>query len=158
MNRVCTFTHLGDPDLKVAGFQLWVHERQFSESQDYYDGNWLCVTAHCGAAGASAWVQGAILTVIDIASFGERCAALLNGKTKSAALHPLEPELKLLLEAVDRLGHIRVRVDITPDTLVQAHHFEFEIDLSYLPGIIAQCSAIVRNYPIRGQRIGQGNQ
>jgi hypothetical protein len=34
-------------------FQLWVHGRQFSEAHDYDDGNWLRVTAHCGASGAS---------------------------------------------------------------------------------------------------------
>ena len=143
---------LGAPDLKVAGFELWIHGRQFAEAEDFDDGNWLCVTAHCGASGASVWAQGALLMVTDIAGFGDRCAALLSGDKASAALDPLEPELKLSLEAVDRLGHVRAQVEITPDHLLQAHRFEFEMDQSYLPGIIRQCSEIVQKYPIRGQQ------
>lgn len=151
MSEKVTPEDLGEPDLKVAGFQLWVHGRQFPEAEDYYDGNWLHVTAHCGASGASVWAQGAILMVTDIAGFGDRCAALLNGDTTSAALDPLEPELNLSLEAVGHLGHVLARVEITPDHLAQAHRFEFEVDQSYLPGIIRQCSAIVQEYPIRGE-------
>jgi hypothetical protein len=37
--------NLGPPSLKIDGFALWVHGRQLPESQDFYDGNWLNVTA-----------------------------------------------------------------------------------------------------------------
>ena len=149
-------TDLGEPDLKVAGFQLWVHGRQYPEANDYYDGNWLQVTAHCGASGASVWAHGAILMVTDIAGFGTGCAAMLDGQRRSADLAPFEPELKVSLEASDRVGHIRAQVEITPDHLLQAHRFEFEIDQSYLPGIIKQCSDIVQEYQIRGEQDREG--
>ena len=146
-----TLTDLGEPDLKVAGFELWVHGREFPESEDYYDGNWLRVTAHCGATGASVWAQGAILMVTDIARFGDGCAAMHSREMKSAVLAPFEPGLKVSLEASDGTGHIRAQVEITPDHVLQSHRFEFEIDQSYLPGIIKQCSSIVQVYPVRGQ-------
>ena len=149
-------TDLGEPDLKVAGFQLWVHGRQYPEANDYYDGNLLRVTAHCGASGASVWAQGAILMVTDIAGFGNGCAAMLDGPSRSADLAPCEPEIKVSLEASDRVGHIRAQVEITPDHLLQAHRFEFEIDQSYLPGIIKQCSDIVQEYDIRGEQDREG--
>jgi len=145
-------TDLGKPDLTVGRFQLWIHGRQFPEAEDYYDGNWLRVTTHCGASGASVWAQGAILMVTDIAAFGHGCAAMHSGEAKSADLAPLEPELKVSLEASDNVGHIRMQVKITPDHLQQSHRFEFELDQSYLPGIIKKCSEIVQNYPIRGQQ------
>jgi hypothetical protein len=151
MSKLPSTEDLGEPDLKVAGFQLWVHGREFPESDDYYDGNWLYVTAHCGASGASVWAQGSILMVTDIAVFGGGCAAMLNGDLKSAALDPFEPELQVVLEETDGLGHIHALVEITPDHLRQAHRFEFEIDQSYLPAIIRQCSEIVQKHPIRGQ-------
>lgn len=88
--------------------------------------------------------------VTDIARFGNQCAAMLAGDSKSATLASFEPELSVSLEIADRVGHLRAQVEITPDHLVQAHLFEFELDQSYLPGIIQQCSAIVREYPIRG--------
>ncbi|MCA9421767.1 MAG: hypothetical protein KC592_12165 [Nitrospira sp.] len=150
MNQKLTPENLGHPALKIAGFQLWVHGRQFPEAEDNDDGNWLRVTAHCGASGASVWAQGAILMVTDIAGFGDQCAAMLRGTSNTAALDPLEPELKVSLQALDRLGHVRAKVEITPDHLVQLHQMVFEIDQSYLPDIIKQCLAIVQEYPIRG--------
>lgn len=151
MSDKLTPTELGEPDLKIAGFQLWVHGREFRDSDDYYDGNWLRVTAHCGASGASVWAQGAILMVTDVAAFGDGCASMLDGTGKAASLSPLEPELEVSLQLADRLGHIRARVEITPEHLRQAHWFKFEIDQSYLPNIVRQCLTIVREYPIRGQ-------
>lgn len=147
---------LGEPALKVACFQLWVHGRQFPGSEDDDDGNWLRVTAHCGASGASIWAEGAILMVTDIAGFGNQCAAMLGGDCKAAVLDPLEPELRVSIETADLLGHLRAQVDITPDHLAQAHRFEFEVDQSYLRGIIQQCLAIVKEYPIRGTRSSTG--
>ena len=43
------------PDIKLAGLQIWIHSRQFPDTDDFWDGNWLNITAHCGADGASVW-------------------------------------------------------------------------------------------------------
>jgi hypothetical protein len=150
MSEKVTPEDLGKPDLRVARFQIWVHGRQFPDAEDYDDGNWLRVTAHCGELSASVWTQGAIIMATDIAHFGDQCAAMLQGTSTSATLEPLEPELKISLEISDRLGHIRTQVESTPNHLKQSHWFEFEIDQSYLPSIIQNCAAIVQKYPIRG--------
>ena len=143
---------LGRASLKVAGFQLWVHGWQFPESDDADDGNWLRATGHCGASGASVWIQGSLLMVTDIEIFGRQCQEMSDGKTTNATLEPLEPELQIRLELIDRAGHVRADVEITPDHLAQTHRMQFEIDRSYLPEIIDQCAAIVRAYPVRGPR------
>ncbi len=44
-----------------------------------------------------------------------------------------------------------MRVRITPDNLTQSHSFEFEIDQSYLPGVIAQCGDVLFRFPVRGE-------
>jgi hypothetical protein len=150
MSRRPTPTDLGEADLKVGRFQLWVHGREFPEAVDDDDGNRLRVTAHARPRGASVWTQGAIPMVTDIAGFGEACAAMLRGHSRLAALDPLEPELKVSLEATGRIGHLRARLEITPDHLWQSHRMEFDLNRSHLPGIIGQCSAIVQKYPIRG--------
>lgn len=152
MTKRLTPADLGEPDLKIAGFQVWVHGRQFPEANDYYDGNWPRITAHCGAAGASVWTQGAIVMVTDIGAFGDQCAAMLRGVSNSAALKPLEPELRVLLETADDLGHVRAQIEITPDQLAQYHKMEFDIDQSYLSGIIKQCAAVLGQYPICGEQ------
>jgi hypothetical protein len=141
---------LGPPALKVAGFQLWIHGRQFPDAQDYWDGNWLNVTAHCGANGASVWVSGAIVMVSDLAHWMAECEALYQNGQGVAVLEPCEPNLRVTLRSSDRLGHILMRVEITPDHMAQEHRMDFEIDQSYLPSLMGRCRAIIDEYPIRG--------
>ena len=147
---------LGAPDLEVAGLQLWVHGRQFPDSPDYYDGNWLRVTVHAGAAGASVWTSGAILMVPDLVRWADQCDVLSNGGSQDAELAPMEPELRVRIRQLDRLGHLTMQVLITPDNLTQEHSFEFEIDQSHLPGIAAQCRSIADAYPVRGESTKDG--
>jgi hypothetical protein len=145
---------LGPPALKVAGFQLWIHSRQFPDSQDYWDGNWLNVTAHCGANGVSVWVSGAIVMVSDLARWLVECEALYQGGQGEALLQPSEPNLLVTLRSSDRRGPILMRVEITPNHMTQEHRVDFEIDQSYLPSLMAQCRSIIDEYPIRGEAGG----
>ena len=140
---------LGESSLKIEGFQLWVHGRQFPDSHDRWDGNWLNNAAHCGAAGASIWVSGAILTTMDIEDFLKGCERLYAQMTDEAILHSLEPNLSVSLRATDRLGHVEMRVEITPDHLTQKHQLTFAIDQSYLPAIVSQCEKILEEFPVR---------
>ena len=140
----------GAPSLQIGGLRLWIAGRQFPDADDEFDGNWLVATAHCEAIGASVWVQGAIVMVTDIATFGEQCTAIAKGASRSAVLDPHEPELKVSLETVDPLGHIRAQVQISPDHLTQSHSIAFEVDQSHLPDLIKQCDTIVSQYPTRG--------
>ena len=36
-----------EPSVAFAGFRLWVFGRQFPDSKDYWDGNWIVVKAEC---------------------------------------------------------------------------------------------------------------
>lgn len=143
--------HLGEPDLSIKDLHLWIQGRQFPESNEYYDGNWLNVTVHCNLYSASIWLDGPILLVMDIEGFGKQCEAMSRGEVTSVRLYPLEPELGLLLEPADRLGHIRVEVTMHLEQFTQSHNVHFEIDQSYLPSIAKQCFDIVQKYPIRGR-------
>jgi len=145
--------HLGEPALTVAVFQLWVHGRELPEARGD-DGNWLRVTAHCGASGASVWVSGSILMVTDIDRFGRECQGIYDGRATSASLEPCEPEVRVDLKVMDRLGHVEASVAITPDNLHQSHRMNFEIDQSYLPAIVRECATILREYPVRGDSGG----
>ena len=145
---------LGPPALKVAGFQLWIHGRQFPDSQDSWDGNWLNITAHCGANGSSVWASGAIVMVSDLARWLAGCESLYQSGQGDAVLQTLEPNLLVTLRSSDRRGHILMHVEITPDHMTQEHYVDFEIDQSYLPSLMAQCRAIIEEYPIRGEADG----
>jgi hypothetical protein len=135
--------------------QIWIHGRQFENSQDYWDGNWLQVTAHCGAAGADVWTTGPIVDVPAIQGWHTASKQLLETLKGEARLECFESELGVILKA-ESLGHIKMEVFITPDFISQQHSFLFEIDQSYLNLLIAQCQTILKRYPIRGSQQERG--
>jgi hypothetical protein len=141
---------LRPPDLHITGLWLWVHGRQFPMADDYWDGNWLQVTVYCGAPGASVWVTGPILHVPELAHFLRGVEAIHASLQGEATLSCIEPALAVKL-ITERLGHITMVVDITPDHLSQTHRFTFTIDQSYLPPVIDSCQTILRQYPVKGQ-------
>jgi hypothetical protein len=49
----------------------------------------------------------------------------------------------------DELGHVAVKVQITPDPLTQLHVFDFEFDQTYLAETIRGCHDVLEQYPIR---------
>ena len=142
--------HLGEPDLRIGGFQLWIRGRQFENKPDYWDGNWLQLIAHCGANGASVWVDGPILTAPNLERFANECSMLHEHLGGCATLDSYEPNLRITLSSQDRSGHVEMQVEITPDHLDQEHTFRFSLDQSYLPGILRQCRDILVSYPVRG--------
>jgi hypothetical protein len=144
---------LGRPNLKLEGLQIWVHGRQFPDSHDYWDGNWLRVTAHCGGKGASVFTTGSIIRLTELDHWRSGTENLLKSLDGEANLVCMEPELSVNLKHTS-LGHITMEVSITPDHLAQRHWFQFEIDQSNLPPFIKQCQSILETYPIRGDRRG----
>ena len=138
----------GPPDIKLAGFQLWVHGRQFPDAQDYWDANWLNVTAHCGAEGASVWTSGSILHLGELTQLLSGMKQLYKTLAGEAELPCIEPELHLKL-AARGLGQIELEVNITPNNMLQEHRFKFAIDQSYLPEAISGCEKVLVAYPVR---------
>jgi len=143
---------LGAPALRLAGFQLWVHNREFPDAEDCWDSNWLNVTAHCGAVGGSVWASGALVDTVSILRFHEGLVALHQKLRSEAVLESHEPNLQVRVNATDRVGHLKMRVEITPEHLTQQHRFEFELDQSYLPPVITQCVKLLERFPVRDSK------
>jgi hypothetical protein len=141
--------HLGAPDLRLAGFQLWVHGYAYPDVTDAWDGNWLRVTAHCGRGGASVWTSGVLLDTVGVLRFRRELAAVYESLRGEATLESHEPNVALRVEAADRAGHLRVRAELTPDHLAQGHWFEFQADQSHLPEVLAACDALLARLPVR---------
>jgi hypothetical protein len=154
--RVEVVDNLGPPDLKLVGFQLWVHGYQFPDLDDAWDGNWLAVTAHCGGRGGDVWAGGAILETVSLLQFRDGLRELHSTLRGVAELASPEPNLAVRVAPTNPAGQLAVRVEITPEHLTQGHWFEFEADQSYLPPAIAQCETILNRLPIRdaSRRLG----
>ena len=139
---------LGEPDLVIAGLRVWVHGRQFPQAVDYWDGNWLRITACCVYPDSMVRAQGPILHLGELAGLLRECEELYKTLQGGAALRCIEPNLAVELKA-ENGGRIRAKLSITPDHLKESHSFEEEIDQTYLPPVIRSCQAIVEKFPIR---------
>ena len=143
-------TEEGEPDLKLDGFSLWVLGREFPANDDYWDGNWLRVKARMRAKGAAVEVEGPILRIPDLIELRDQLLKLQETLQGTAELSPLEPELHVLMTG-QGLGHIAVRVSITPDQMTQTHAFEVETDQSYLPPFVDSLDRLLSDYTVRGE-------
>lgn len=108
------FEALGSPQLKIAGLQVWVHARQFPNAQDYWDGNWLRVTAYSSYPNSNVQARGPIVHLGEVYGLSETLKRLYKSLSGQAALKCIEPNLDVLLEA-GSTGHIEVLPNYEPD-------------------------------------------
>jgi len=139
-----------EPDLKLGGFSLWVFGRQFPDANDYWDGNWLNVRARAEAPGASVVAHGAIVHTSELAGFVEQLESLYTNLVGEAALRCMEPNLQIVLRG-DALGHVAVKVMMTPDHMTQSHEFKFDLDQTYLGPFLNGCRSVLSRWPVRAE-------
>jgi len=138
-----------EPDLSIENFELWITGRQFSDSEDYWDGNWLDVVARCVGESAVVQVSGPIVHLSELTRLLSECKqvyATLSGEAHLACMEP-NLDLKITMKA---LGNCELSVFLTPDHLYQEHSFTFDLDQSYLPPLIKQLECLLKAYPLKG--------
>jgi hypothetical protein len=143
------------PSLVLGGLSLWVLDKAFPESVEWYDGTWLQVRAECNAPGSTVTSNGPLLTAEDIGRLLVGMEAMQRREAGSAELSPLEPNLVVSLTGSSR-GRLRIDVRISPDSMTQEHRFFFDTDVAYLADPIEQCREILRRFPVaegRSQRV-----
>lgn len=135
------------PDILFCGFSLWIDQRQFPDTTDFWDSNWLLIRARMEASGARIDCGGPILMTADIRHFRDKLAAMIDTLRGEAILKGLEPELDLELR-INKRGHVEATIEITPDHLNQHHRFTIETDQTYLPDLLRSCDAILERFPV----------
>ena len=137
------FDGSAEPSLVIDGLSLWILGKANSES---YRGVELQVHAVCTAPGATVSITGSLFGSNDIATFMWGMEAMHQWKATTASLRPVDPNLSVELRS-SATGTLQVEVGITPDSNTQQHQFISELDLSYLPKLIAQCREILAVFP-----------
>ena len=136
------------PDIKIFSLEIWIHGRQFPDSEDYWDSNWMVYSAKCTDIGSEVFVQNTYFHLNEIKVLLEKLEILYSELKGEIKFDFMEPELSLKF-LVDKLGHISLEVNITPDQLNQNHTYSFAIDQSYLPKIINDLKSVLIKYPIK---------
>jgi hypothetical protein len=139
-----------EPDLKLGGFSLWVFGYQYPGANDYWDRNWLNVRARVEAPGALVEAQGAIVTAPELAEFVKQLETLYTTLVGEAALRCMEPNLQVAIRG-GSLGHVTVKLMITPDHMTQSHEFEFDLDQTYLGPFLDGCRSVLSRWPVRAE-------
>jgi len=135
----------GPPDIQLGSLGIWVRGGQFADSDDDWDGNWLNVLIEVDAASAVVQAEGTILHAREVAALVEGCKRLHQTLTGEFVLAPMEPNFGLTLK-MNAQGQLDVGIEISADCLTQRHHFDFELDQSYLPHFIAGAEAVLQKY------------
>jgi hypothetical protein len=139
---------LEDPQLQIGSLKVWIHGRQFPNAKDYWDGNWLRITAECSSSSSKVKIHGPIIHLGELAGLLVSCRQLYENLSGEANLDCMEPELNVRMKAGSS-GQIRLEISITPDNLNEEHLFRQDIDQSYLPSIIAACESILAEHLVR---------
>ena len=141
----------GEPDFAFCGLKVWIHGREFPKSLDYWDGNWIDVTATCDSSNASVEVRGVILHLTELqhlCGLIETMQRELSGKQE---LECMEPYLTFVFN-VEKTGAVDFKLIVKPNPLTaEEHTFHFEIDQSYFPMFVQQCRSVLKRYPIVGK-------
>jgi hypothetical protein len=136
------------PDIQLAGLSIWALSRQFPESEDFWDGNWLDVIVRVEASGAFVEVRRPCLRTDEVEAFADQLTLLYRELRGTAELACIEPHVSVKMTC-SPLGEVEVIVDLSPDNVTQSHRFVFAIDQSYVPATLAGCRKVLNRFPVK---------
>ena len=140
---------LGKPAFEVEGFRVWVHGRQYPDSQTFWDGNWWRTTIRCSSANSSVNVTGDVLHGSEVAAWLIELARVRESHEGSAQMTTMEPFLEVEIKP-ETYKRFSVRVNITPSHTSEKHYFEFWCMSDEIDKLIDGCRDVLRQYPIEG--------
>jgi len=136
------------PDLCIENFKLWILGRQFPDSNDYWDGNWLDVAVTCTGESSSVRAGGSILHLSELQKWLTECKQIYAALSGEAHLSCMEPNMDVKIKMESR-GRCKFFVSLSNDPLIEKHSFIFELDQSYLPPFIQSLETLLHSYPLK---------
>jgi len=142
-----------EASISFGPLKIWIEGRQFPESKDYWDANWLMTTAECVGKGSSVKADGPFLHLGELKYWKDNLEAFHKTLKGRVELPTAEPTLKIkIMEQKPEMGHFLCEIEFTGDYLNEVHKFIFQADQSYIPSLLNQLNTVLRNYPIVGKQ------
>lgn len=137
------------PDLSIGCLKLWIHEREFLDSDDYWDGNWLAATAHYITASSSVKISGPFIHLSDLANLKDSFQKLSANLSGTLQVEFVEPHLSFEFN-MSYLGQCIVVISMISYNMEEEHRFSCQLDQSYFPTIIEELKRIETTHPFKG--------
>lgn len=135
--------------LRLGGFALDVQGSTSHETDDTWDATWLAATARCEAPQAAVSVPRVVLTSWSVRRFCDGLEELVRTGTGCALLAAEGPELAVCASETRGRSNVALRVEISAACATQGHWFVYHLDPADLQAGIAQCEAILAEFPAR---------
>jgi hypothetical protein len=126
--------------------------RQFPNSDDYWDGNWLTsvVVVRTGAFTGKAT---GYLRTDEVVWLNEQLKLLSQTLTGSAAFQTTEEWIVFKIDSVGKLGHLRLSgILLEPIYRDSQLRFSIGFDQTYLPPLLKQLHHVTTRFPVIGKR------
>ena len=124
------------------------------QETDYWDGNWIESQVLVAAGGFHGSI-GLSLRAEEFVDFRDQLASLSERLDGTARFSTMEGQLKLTLSG-DGKGHVLVEGVVLDEAGVgNSLSFSFEIDQTYLSGLLQSLDAVITRFPVVGRRHGR---
>lgn len=131
----------------IGKLEINVLRRSNSETNDYWDGNWLESEIRIEVPGFNT-LYGANLRVDDFQRFYEGLVVLQNGNTKQVEFMTMEEGLYLHCE-VESNGIVNCKGTANTET-GNSLDFNLQTDLASLDVFVDELKAVLQSYPLVG--------
>lgn len=141
------------PSIVVGPLKIWIADYQYPDAQDYDDANWVFATARCEGCGSRVEATGAFIHLSELKKWKEDLMTFQCTLKGRVDLPTMEPTLTIKIEGQkSNTGQLNCEVCLTGEHLRELHRYSLDIDQSYLPTLLAQVAAVLREFPIRNER------
>lgn len=131
----------------IGKLEIKILKRSNSETEDYWDANWLESEIRIDVPGFNA-LYGTNLRVDDLQRFYEGLTALQNSSVKEAEFTTMEEGLYLHCELALN-GNINCKGKANNDT-GNSLDFNLQTDLASLDDFVDELKAVLQSYPLVG--------
>lgn len=131
----------------IGKLEIKILKRSNSETEDYWDANWLESEIRIDVPGFST-LYGTNLRVDDLQRFYEGLTALQNSSVKEAEFTTMEEGLYLHFELVPN-GSINCKGKANNDT-GNSLDFNLQTDLASLDVFVDELKTVLQSYPLVG--------
>jgi hypothetical protein len=143
--------NLEKQDFILGGLQIWIHGRQYPDKTDYWDGNWLVVTIHCGSSSSDVWVKNEpALHLSQLKQWMIQLDLLSNAKEKEITFDDIEPYLKMNLK-MEADNSFKFMVEVAPCSIGKTYTYLFSLCKNDIEQAVSDLRKISMNYPLIGK-------